>query len=189
MIVGADGADDRAILETSAGLYGSYRLARVYYAAFSPIPQASALLPAKPAPLRRENRLYQADWLLRFYGFSVPEILAGGAGGMLDLEIDPKLAWALRHRERFPVDLATAEREMLLRVPGLGVRAVDRILAARRHRRLRLEDLARMRVPLAKARPFIVVPDHNPGTLLDAARLEPLLRREAGQLSLPLGHA
>ncbi|MFO1056722.1 MAG: putative DNA modification/repair radical SAM protein [Dongiaceae bacterium] len=189
MIVGADGADDRAILETSAGLYGSYRLARVYYAAFSPIPQASALLPLQPAPLRRENRLYQADWLLRFYGFSVAEILAGASEGMLDLEIDPKLAWALRHRERFPVDLATAGREALLRVPGLGVRTVDRILAARRHRRLRLEDLARMRVPLAKARPFIAVPGHHPGALLDAARLEPLLRREARQLTLPLGHA
>jgi putative DNA modification/repair radical SAM protein len=189
MIVGADGADDRAILETSAGLYGSYRLARVYYSAFSPIPLASALLPVKPAPLRRENRLYQADWLMRFYGFAVEEIVAGGAEGMLDLEIDPKLAWALRHRERFPVDLATASRETLLRVPGLGVRTVDRVIAARRHRRLRLEDLARLRVPLAKAKPFIAVPGHRPGALLDRADLAALLRREPRQLALPLGHA
>ncbi len=91
----------------------------------------------------REHRLYQADWLMRFYGFEADEIVAGGRDGLLDLGIDPKLAWALSNRALFPVDVNRADREMLLRVPGLGVRAVDRIIAARRHHRLRLEDVAR----------------------------------------------
>ena len=109
------------------------RLKRVYYSAFSPIPEASALLPPRAPPLQRENRLYQADWLLRYYGFAVEEITAGRADGMLDLEIDPKLAWALANRHHFPVDVNKGRREMLLRVPGLGKRAVDKIIAARRH--------------------------------------------------------
>ena len=137
------------VLATSAGLYGSYRLKRVYYSAYSPIPDASAALPPAAPPLVREHRLYQADWLMRFYGFGAEEIVAGGpedgAAGMLDLELDPKLAWALRHRGRFPVDLNRADREMLLRVPGLGAKTVERVVAARRHRTLRLEDLARLR--------------------------------------------
>ena len=138
------------------------RLRRVYYSAFSPIPDASASLPGAAPPLRRENRLYQADWLLRFYGFSVGEILAGGEGGMLDLSLDPKLAWALKHRERFPVDPGRASREDLLRVPGLGRRTVDRILRARRLGPVRLADLARLGVHLRRAAPFLVTPDHRP---------------------------
>src|SRR6476620_9548200 len=136
MIVGADPTDDRTILATSASLYGAYRLKRVYYSAFSPIPDAARALPLKAAPLMREHRLYQADWLMRFYGFEHDEIVAG-SDGMLSLEVDPKLAWALAHRERFPVDLNTAPRELLLRVPGLGVKSVGRVLQARRVRRLR----------------------------------------------------
>jgi putative DNA modification/repair radical SAM protein len=124
VIVGADDTTDEAVLGSSASLYGTFGLRRVYYSAFSPIPEASAVLPAKAPPLQRENRLYQADWLLRLYGFTVEEIAAGGEGGMLDLDADPKLAWALKHRERFPVDVNTADREMLLRVPGVGTRAV-----------------------------------------------------------------
>ncbi|MDX6751686.1 putative DNA modification/repair radical SAM protein [Geminicoccaceae bacterium 1502E] len=172
MIVGADGADDAGILSTSATLYGSYRLRRVYYSAFSPIPAASRLLPPAAPPLLREHRLYQADWLMRFYGFSVEEILSGGKGGMLDLEADPKLAWALQHRALFPLDVNRASREELLRVPGLGVRNVDRLLVLRRHRRVRLEDLARLRVPLAKVRPFLATADHvPPARLLEAESL------------------
>ena len=136
MIVGADDSDDRTILATSAQLYGSYRLRRVYYSAFSPIPDASAALPPQAPPLVREHRLYQADWLTRFYGFGHDEIVVGG-DGLLSLEVDPKLAWALAHRERFPVDLNRAPRELMLRVPGLGVKTVDRLLAGRRWRRLR----------------------------------------------------
>ena len=91
-----------------------------YYSAYSPIPDASSDLPPVRPPLMREHRLYQADWLLRFYGFGRAEIMAGGRGGMLDLAIDPKLAWALQRRESFPVDINRAPRELLLRVPGLG---------------------------------------------------------------------
>ena len=131
MIIGADAASDKTILDTSANLYGSYRLKRVYYSAFSPIPDASRALPLVSPPLIREHRLYQADWLMRFYGFDAGEIV-DETKGMLSLDIDPKLAWALRHRERFPLDVATASREDLLRVPGFGTKAVDRIIATRR---------------------------------------------------------
>jgi putative DNA modification/repair radical SAM protein len=170
MIVGADDADDRSILSTSSGLYGDFRMRRVYYSGFSPIPDASSALPLKPPPLLREHRLYQADWLLRFYEFGVDEIAPdakAGGSGMLDLDIDPKLAWALRHPEKFPVNLNTAPREMLLRVPGLGTRNVDRILIARRHGKLRLDDLARLRAPLQKMLPFIQLPGHHPRRRLD----------------------
>ena len=169
MIVGADGADDRDVLDASVDLYGNYRLRRVYYSAFSPIPDASKVLPLKAPPLVREHRLYQADWLLRFYGFEVDEIAPRTPAGtsMLDLEVDPKLAWALRHPECFPVDLNTAPKERLLRVPGLGTRNVKRILAARRHGALRLDDLARLRSPLRKLLPFVQVADHHPRGELD----------------------
>ena len=175
MIVGADGASDATILDTSAALYVSYRLRRIYYSAFSPIPEASAALPAKAPPLQREHRLYQADWLMRFYGFAAEEILAGAADGMLDLAIDPKLAWALRHRERFPVDVNRAARELLLRVPGLGKRSVERILAARRQRRLRLDDLGRLAASVKKLRPFVITADHRPTRVLDRQDLRALL--------------
>ena len=168
MIVGADASDDAAILSTSAQLYGAYRLKRVYYSAFSPIPDASSLLPLQAPPLVREHRLYQADWLMRFYGFEAAEIAPAGSGGMLSLELDPKLAWALSHPERFPVDLNLAPRELLLRVPGLGVKAVDRLLLARRGRRLRAEDLKRLRVPVQKVLPFVVTTDHRPACGVDA---------------------
>lgn len=161
MIVGADATSDEGVLAASAGLYRRHGLARVYYSAYSPIPEPSAVLPIKAPPLQRENRLYQADWLMRFYGFEVSEIAAGGEAGMLDLEIDPKLAWALKHRERFPVDVNRAPRELLLRVPGLGVKAVDRMIAARRHGRLRLADLARLTPALRRAMPFLVAEDHR----------------------------
>jgi len=163
MIVGADGANDATILATSAQLYGAYRLKRVYYSAFSPIPHASATLPAQAPPLLREHRLYQADWLLRFYGFTADEI-APQAGGMLSLDLDPKTAWALAHPERFPVDLDRAPREQLLRVPGLGVRAVTRLLMARRARRLRVADLTALRVPVRRVLPFVVLVDHRPAS-------------------------
>lgn len=172
MIVGADASDDRTILATSAALYGSYRLKRVYFSAFSPIPDAARALPLRAPPLLREHRLCQADWLMRFYGFVHDEIVAAD-DGLLSLEIDPKHAWALAHRERFPVDLNRAPRELLLRVPGLGVRSVDRLLLARRLRRLRCADLARMRVPLKKVLPFVELADHRPGRQLEAPRALP----------------
>jgi len=184
VIVGADQSTDAAILTTSDGLYRGYGLRRVYYSAFSPIPEASAALPAKPPPLQRENRLYQADWLLRYYGFGVDEIVAGGEAGMLDLQVDPKLAWALKNRDRFPVDVNTAPLEMLLRVPGLGSRAVDRIVAARRHARLRLDDVGRLTAGLKRLRPFLVTADHRPTRLLDRAGLRGELVAAERQMSL-----
>ena len=171
MIVGADATDDATILATSAQLYGSYRLKRVYYSAFSPIPDASTSLPLQPPPLVREHRLYQADWLMRFYGFAADEIASPRTGGMLRLEVDPKLAWAIAHPEKFPVDLNRAPRELLLRVPGLGVKAVDRLLLTRRVRRLRSDDLQRLHVPVRKVLPFVVLVDHRPARVLDVQGL------------------
>jgi predicted DNA-binding helix-hairpin-helix protein len=108
MVVGADQSSDAQILRTSASLYASYALKRVYYSAFSPTGHASARLPTVATPLMREHRLYQADWLMRFYGFSLPEIESALPGGMLDLAIDPKLSWALAHRGFFPIDINRA---------------------------------------------------------------------------------
>ncbi|KAF1004179.1 MAG: hypothetical protein GAK28_04198 [Luteibacter sp.] len=162
MIVGADSANDRDVLVTSSNLYNNYQLRRVYYSAFSPIPDASKILPLKPPPLVREHRLYQADWLIRFYGFVADEIAPAGDDGMLPLDIDPKLAWALRHREQFPVDVNRASRDMLLRVPGLGVKTVDKLIAMRTHKRIRYDDLVRLRVPVKKVAPFVQTVDHRP---------------------------
>ena len=134
----------------------------------------------------REHRLYQADWLMRFYGFSAPEIGEAATDGMLDLAVDPKLAWALNRREVFPVDVNRADREMLLRVPGLGVKAVNRIVSVRRYRTLRLEDVGRLTRSIDKIRPFIVALDWTPGGLTDTANLRARLapRRAPEQLSL-----
>lgn len=172
MIIGADDASDRAVLSTSSNLYNNYGLRRVYYSAFSPIPDASKALPLVAPPLVREHRLYQADWLLRFYGFTVDDIAPpDGAHANLDLDVDPKTAWALRNREHFPVDLNTASRESLLRVPGLGVKTVDRLLDLRLHKRLRFDDLAKLRVPTRKIAPFVITVDHRPREQSDSTRL------------------
>jgi putative DNA modification/repair radical SAM protein len=164
MIVGATDASDAVILNQAADLYSGARLRRVYYSAYSPIPDSSTKLPPIAPPLVREHRLYQADWLMRFYGFNVGE-LTDAARPNLDLHLDPKLAWALRNRETFPVNLNTAPRALLLRVPGLGVKNVDRLIQARRWHKLRLQDVARLRVSLKKMLPFIETLDHRPKTL------------------------
>ncbi len=184
IIVGADTTTDASVLQTTSSLYKNYALRRVYYAAFSPIPEASAILPLKPPPLQRENRLYQADWLLRFYGFTPEEISSGGDNGMLDLEVDPKLAWALKNRHRFPLDVNTADREMLLRVPGLGVRAIDRIMTVRRHTTLRLADVARLTSGVKRLLPFLITLDHHPTKLSDRQDLRRLLVAPPRQASL-----
>lgn len=184
VIVGADPSSDVDILRMSSTLYGSYRLKRVYYSAFSPIPAASAVLPLKPPPLVREHRLYQADWLYRFYGFTIEEIASATPGGMLDLALDPKLAWAIANRAMFPVDINTAPRELLLRVPGLGVRVVDRIISARRFARLRIDDLARMTASARKVLPFVTAPDWRPKADVDDERLKAHLRPAPKQLEL-----
>jgi putative DNA modification/repair radical SAM protein len=182
VIVGADAARDGEILKRSEGLYGAYGLKRVYYSAFSPIPDSAARLPLVRAPLMREHRLYQADWLMRFYGFSRREIIAEDAD--LDLAIDPKLAWALAHRGDFPVDVNSADRERLLRTPGLGVKGVDRMLEVRRHKRLTLEDVKRLCGGVKTARAFIVTDDWSPGALTDRADLRTRLAPEPVQPSL-----
>jgi putative DNA modification/repair radical SAM protein len=185
MIVGADAASDADIVSKASRLYDSFGLRRVYYSAFSPIPDASAVLPLKRPPLIREHRLYQSDWLMRFYGYKPDEVMqATEADGNLPLDIDPKLAWALKFRERFPVDVNRAPREALLRVPGLGVRAVQRILASRRHRTMRLDDVAKLTVSIAKVRPVIVTADWRPLILTDRADLRALLAPKSEQLEL-----
>jgi putative DNA modification/repair radical SAM protein len=161
VIVGATPSTDSTILAAASRLYDRQNLRRVYYSAYSPIPHADDRLPPAPPPLVREHRLYQADWLLRFYGFAAAELTTAEHPN-LDLAIDPKLAWALRHREEFPVDLNRAPKWKLLRVPGIGVRNVARILKMRRLRKLRMDDLTRLRVPVAKVKPFVVVEDSNP---------------------------
>lgn len=182
MIVGADAATDGEILKRSETLYGAYRLRRVYYSAFSPIPDSTARLPLQRPPLVREHRLYQADWLMRFYGFGRAEIIAEGED--LDLEVDPKLAWALRNRGDFPVDLNAADRERLLRVPGLGVRAVDQILELRRLKRITLADVKRLSRGIARLKPFVVTDDWRPGALADAADLRARFVSPPQQLEL-----
>lgn len=143
MIVGATADSDRKILSLSSALYERYSMKRVYFSAYVPVGVHPALPPPEvKVPLRREHRLYQADWLMRFYGFSAGEIT--GEGESLDLELDPKSAWALRHPELFPVDVNTADYGLLLRVPGIGVKSAGRILSARRARRLDIDDLRRL---------------------------------------------
>jgi putative DNA modification/repair radical SAM protein len=185
MIVGADAANDGDIIVRASTLYDRYRLRRVYYSAFSPIPDASAVLPLQRPPLMREHRLYQSDWLMRFYGFKPAEVVsAAESDGMLPLDIDPKLAWALKFRDSFPVDVNRAPREQLLRVPGLGTKAVKRILASRRWRQLRLDDVARLTLSIAKVRPFIVTADWRPTLLADRADLRTLVAPKQKQLEL-----
>lgn len=166
MIIGADDTTDKGILTTSTSLYNDFKLRRVYYSAFSPIPDATRSLPATPAPLLREHRLYQADWLFRFYEFTLDDILSGTNDDMLELHQDPKLAWALRHRDQFPLDLNTADRHLLLRIPGLGVRSVNRLLSLRRHKRITWADLVKLRVSVNKIKPFVCVSDYKPHRLL-----------------------
>lgn len=184
MIIGADGASDREILTTSSTLYNSYELKRVYYSAFSPIPDSSSILPLIKPPLIREHRLYQADWLMRFYGFDSDEISSASPDGNLDLDIDPKLGWALANRHFFPVNIATASQEVLLRVPGFGTRTVGKILAARRMGVLRYEDLIKMGAIMTKAKPFVTLPNWNPHGLIDSSNLRQRFQPPAQQLSL-----
>ncbi len=181
MIVGVTPTPDRTIIERASKLYRAYRLRRVYYSAFSPIPDSSSKLPLIAPPLVREHRLYQADWLMRFYGFKAQEITSE-AQPNLDLQLDPKLSWALRNRHWFPVNVNRAPKQLLLRVPGFGVRNVDRMVQARRWGALQLQDLIRMRVPMKKAMLFIETADHHPGKELDCERLRLKFAPPAEQL-------
>lgn len=155
MIIGATPETDKDILRVSSALYQRPTMKRVYYSGFVPVNSYDNRLPAlKQPPLVRENRLYQADWLLRFYQFKVDEIV-DDAYPDLDLEIDPKLAWALRHPEAFPVDINKADYEMILRVPGIGVKSAKLIVVSRRHGRLGTEQLKKIGIVMKKAQYFI----------------------------------
>ena len=155
MIVGATPDTDKDILFLSSALYQRPTMKRVYYSGYIPVNEYDSRLPAiKQAPLVRENRLYQADWLLRFYQFTVDEIV-NDKHPDLDLEMDPKLSWALRHPEYFPVDINQADYEMLLRVPGLGVKSAKLIITSRRYGRLGSYQLKQMGVVMKKAQYFI----------------------------------
>lgn len=160
VIVGADSTDDSTLLRNAESLYQGYGLKRVYYSAFSPIPDSPGSVPLAAPPLLREHRLYQADFLLRGYGYKAGELL--GQSGNLALDIDPKLAWALANREVFPLDVNRAEPALLARIPGIGLRSVQRLVALRRERRIRYDDLIQLRCVLDKARPFIVTSDYRP---------------------------
>jgi len=161
----------------------------VYYSAFSPIPHAAHQLPAQSPPLLREHRLYQADWLLRFYGFDVSEITGNDSsmtGGMLDLDVDPKLAWALRNRHVFPVPINTAPRELLLRVPGIGAIGAQKIIQSRRFKKLRLADIAKCGLSLKKIEPFIEAADSNGACrLLEGDNVKQhFIKKESAQMAL-----
>ncbi len=157
MIIGASPEDDRQILTLSESLYSKMRLKRVYYSAYIPVNHDNRLPATDFPPLLREHRLYQADWLLRFYRFSVNELFENGPSE-LDSDFDPKVMWALRHPEAFPVDVNRADLEMLLRVPGLGLVSARRIVRNRRVSTLRFEDLAKLGVVMKRARYFLVAP-------------------------------
>ena len=184
MVIGATPTPDVSVLETASQLYQKYSLRRVYYSAFSPIPQSPSLLPSIAPPLVREHRLYQADWLMRFYKFDVSE-LTTPAEPNLDLKIDPKLAWALRNRDYYPIDVNKAAREQLLRIPGVGVQSVDKLLRIRRYHKITLADLGKLRISVKKVKPFVITADHNPDAhLIDRDDLRQRIIRPQEQLEL-----
>jgi putative DNA modification/repair radical SAM protein len=157
LIVGASPENDRHILRLADSLYQTQKLKRVYYSGYVPIATDNRVPNLSAPPLLRENRIYQADWLLRFYGFAVDDILDEN-NPHLDLEIDPKLAYALRHPENFPVDINRADYEMILRVPGIGVKSAKKIISSRRHQALHMDHLQKIGVVVKRARYFISCP-------------------------------
>ena len=166
MIIGATPDTDYQIMKLASGLYRKYALKRVFYSAYIPVGTHALLPKDQPPPLLREHRLYQTDWLLRFYGFQVEEIL-DERHPSLDPLLDPKCNWALHHLDRFPVEVNRADREMLLRVPGIGVKSADRILSARRVGSLSFDDLKKIGVVLKRAIYFITCK----GRMADGTRL------------------
>ncbi len=155
MIIGASPESDGQIVRLSQALYKNYKLKRVYYSSYIPANQNSKLLPSTPVGLLREHRLYQADWLMRFYGFSAEEIIDENHN--LPTEYDPKCAWALRNMGFFPIEINTAPPEALVRVPGIGFKGASKIVMARRFGKLTFEDLQKMRIVLKRAIHFITV--------------------------------
>jgi putative DNA modification/repair radical SAM protein len=155
MVIGATGESDRDIMRVATIFYDQYKLKRVYYSGYVPISMDTRLpVLGSQVPLLRENRLYQADWLLRFYGFQSDELLPDSAP-FFDTEIDPKLAWALRNMHLFPIDINRADRLMILRIPGIGVNSVQKIIAGRKFGKLTWEHLKKMGVAVNRARYFV----------------------------------
>ncbi|QMU29999.1 putative DNA modification/repair radical SAM protein [Adhaeribacter radiodurans] len=161
LIVGASAENDKQILHLANQLYGQYHLKRVYYSGYVPVSSDSRLVGIQVPPLMRENRIYQADWLMRFYGFQVQEIVSDFTPN-LDLEIDPKLAWALRNMHFFPVEINSADYEMILRVPGIGVKSAKKIVMARRFAALTADHLLKIGVTMKRARYFITCSGKSP---------------------------
>lgn len=168
MVVGATPANDRQILSTATHLYGQYKLRRIYYTGFSPYPAADARLPLKASPMMREHRLYQSDWLMRYYGYTAAE-LTTEENPSLSLTEDPKTTWAKSHPEFFPVDVNASPREALLRVPGIGYRNVERILSIRKYHQLMLDDLRKLHVRIKNTLPYLITADHLPIPTIDPA--------------------
>ncbi|PHN07880.1 putative DNA modification/repair radical SAM protein [Flavilitoribacter nigricans] len=190
LVVGATPENDLKVLQLADSLYQQQSLKRVYYSGYIPIPTDNRLPVLKAPPLVRENRLYQADWLLRFYGFKVDEIVSE-AFPELDLEMDPKMAYALRHPALFPVDVNKADYEMILRIPGVGVKSAQKIIQARRFGQLRFEHLKKIGVVLKRARYFLVCADKDflhlgwdPDTIRSQILHADPKNRKAAQLSL-----
>jgi putative DNA modification/repair radical SAM protein len=182
LIVGATPDRDAQILRLSKNLYSRFEMKRVFFSAYIPT-NTHSLLPAVTSapPLLREHRLYQADWLMRFYRFDVEEIVDSGSPD-LDLDLDPKSAWAMRHLDRFPVDVNRADYETLLRVPGIGVLSAQRVLAARRLGRLRAEDLKPLGIVMKRARFFLAASGrYTAERIPQAAELRMLLADKCGQ--------
>ena len=176
LIVGATPENDHHILTLSKSLYRSFNLKRVFFSAYIPAIEDEGLPSLEtPVPLRREHRLYQADWLMRYYGFDPSELVAPDKP-WLDLDLDPKLAWALMNQSQFPLEVMDASLEQLLRVPGIGPVGARRIISARKHNRLTWDDLKTLRITPKRARPFLTCSGMRaPGVILD----EELIRREA----------
>ncbi len=156
MVIGATPENDKDILQTADRFYKDFSLKRVYYSGYIPINNQTNMLPliGTPPPIIRENRLYQTDWLMRFYGFSVDEIV-NDKHPDLELDIDPKLSWALRHIQLFPVDVNTAAYKLILRVPGIGMQSAQKIVAARKFGRLHIHQLRKMGIAYNRAQHFI----------------------------------
>lgn len=176
MIVGATNETDLKIIKVANHFYQNFNLKRVYYSGYVPVLEDSRLPSIhSQVPMQRENRLYQADWLMRFYGFRADEILEN-TNPYLDLEVDPKLACALRNREKFPVNINTAPKEMILRVPGIGTKSTGKILMARRFQKLNLEHLQKMGVAVNRAKYFVEFESENIfNRLLDEQNLRKIL--------------
>jgi len=191
MIVGASDETDREILSLSSSLYARPSMKRVYYSGYIPVNEYDRRLPATQPPLAREHRLYQADWLMRFYGFRTHEI-ADELHPNLELEIDPKLSWALRHPECFPVDVNRADYELILRVPGIGVKSAQLIVTARRYRSLTASMLHKMGVVMKRAQyflrclelPMVGINELNPLVVRQRLTARPKRQHTPGQLTL-----